>query len=291
MDIEYIREYLVMAQESNYTEAADKLFLSQSTLFKHIKALESELGVPLFEKTGRRIAITPYGKVFAEYAEQIVTLSNRCLSDIQKLKETESNLIELSADYRVQDIIRDFCYLNKGYVIHTHPGDAKKLLASGECSLALLLRGLETKEDEKLLEEFEWKDVGTESLAAVIPASHPLASRKSVTLKELEKEDIITVNTKYDLGVRLFEQNGLSPRVVMNALVGTEAAELVEDESGIAILHKKSIASKFEEDLIRLVDLDPPVNLTLSIAWRKGAHLTGAEKKFIDFLGEYFKDF
>ncbi len=291
MDIEYIREYLVMVQESNYTEAADKLYLSQSTLFKHIKTLENELGVPLFEKSGRRITITKYGKIFAGYANQIVNLANCCLADVQRLQETESNLLILASDYRIHDLIRDFCYMNKGYVVRTCAGDARKVLASGECSLAILLRGLETKEELKQMKEFEYRDVGSESLAAIIPKTHPLSSRTSVRIKELAHEDIISVNTKWDLGMRVFDRYDITPRVVMTALVGTEAIELVEDNSGIALLHKKSTAIRFNEDLISIVDLDPEVKLTLSVAWRKGETLTKAEQKFVRFVQSYFKDY
>lgn len=291
MDIEYIREYLVMVQESNYTEAADKLYLSQSTLFKHIKTLENELGVPLFEKSGRRITITKYGKVFAGYANQIVSLANCCLADIQKMQESENNLLILGADYRIHDLIRDFCYMNKGYTVRTCAGDARKLLASGESNLAILLRGLEREDEQKQMKEFEYLDVGSESLAAVIPRAHPLASRTSVRIEELAQENIIAINSKWDLGLRVFERKGITPRVVMTALVGTEAVELVQDNSGIALLHKKSTAIRFDEDLISIVDLDPPVNLTISVAWRKGETLTKTEQKFVRFVQDYFKDY
>ena len=68
MEIDYVNEFLVLAKVLNYSDAADRLFISQSSLFKHIKALETELGVPLFEKDGKFIVLSKYGMILWQIA-------------------------------------------------------------------------------------------------------------------------------------------------------------------------------------------------------------------------------
>lgn len=61
VDINFFREFAVLARTGSYSEAAEQLFLSQPSLSKHIKSAELELGQPLFRRTTRRIELTPFG--------------------------------------------------------------------------------------------------------------------------------------------------------------------------------------------------------------------------------------
>ena len=69
MEIEYIKEFVVLAETENYLEAAESLFISQSTLSKHIKIIEKELDVQLFDRTTRKVHLNKYGKMFLKYAK------------------------------------------------------------------------------------------------------------------------------------------------------------------------------------------------------------------------------
>lgn len=64
MEIEYICEFVVLAETCNYMEAADRLFVSQSALSRHIKALEEDLQVQLFDRSTRKVSLSPFGSLF-----------------------------------------------------------------------------------------------------------------------------------------------------------------------------------------------------------------------------------
>ena len=74
MNIDYLKEFVVLADTGNFSRAADALFLSQSSLSKHIKAMEQELAIPLFRRTTRRLELTEDGMSFLTYARQISRL-------------------------------------------------------------------------------------------------------------------------------------------------------------------------------------------------------------------------
>ena len=73
METAYLREFLVMSELCNYTAAANALFISQPTLYRHIKTLEAELGVLLFERQGKKIVLSRFGEMLIPHAQRILT--------------------------------------------------------------------------------------------------------------------------------------------------------------------------------------------------------------------------
>lgn len=71
MELRQLRYFLKAMELSNFTEAAQQLYISQSTLSQQIKQLEDELGMPLFNRIGKRVTITEAGLLFAEYADNL----------------------------------------------------------------------------------------------------------------------------------------------------------------------------------------------------------------------------
>ena len=72
MDIDLLQEFIVLAQSETFLKAADILYISQPTLSRHIKNLEEDLGVALFERTTRSSKLSKYGNMLLPYAKQIV---------------------------------------------------------------------------------------------------------------------------------------------------------------------------------------------------------------------------
>ena len=70
--LNHVKEFIALTKTENYLEAAENLFTSQSSLSKHIKSLEAELGTTLFDRTTRQVKLNEAGKVFLKYAQQLV---------------------------------------------------------------------------------------------------------------------------------------------------------------------------------------------------------------------------
>ena len=82
MDIQYICEFATLARLRNFQKAAKEMNISQATLTRHIKNLETELGILLFERTTRRVFLTEEGKRFMPYAIAIRDLHGKFVSDL-----------------------------------------------------------------------------------------------------------------------------------------------------------------------------------------------------------------
>ena len=74
MELSYIREFVVLAETGNYLEAADALFIAQSSLSRHIKSIELDLGSPLFDRTTRKVVLNGFGQAFLPYAKKMVEI-------------------------------------------------------------------------------------------------------------------------------------------------------------------------------------------------------------------------
>jgi len=112
MEINYLKEFVVLAQTGNFLEAADTLYSSQSTLSKHIKSMESELGVPLFDRTTRKVRISKYGQLLLPYAKQIIELHDEYTAILQTSLETDREIltvgsIHILAQYKITDIFAE----------------------------------------------------------------------------------------------------------------------------------------------------------------------------------------
>ena len=84
MNTENLKEFIVLAETKNFWEASERLYMNQSTLSKHIKSLENDLGVALFTRTTRRVELTNYGEIFLPYAKSVTRSEFEGISAIQR---------------------------------------------------------------------------------------------------------------------------------------------------------------------------------------------------------------
>lgn len=102
MELRQLRYFLKAKELLNFTEAANVLNISQSTLSQQIKQLEDELNVPLFNRIGKRITLTEAGKLFAEYALQSINRANEGLLLLQDLKNLNTGKITVGVIYSMR---------------------------------------------------------------------------------------------------------------------------------------------------------------------------------------------
>lgn len=89
MELRHLRYFLAVAKHLNFTRAAETLHMAQPPLSRQIKELEEEIGVPLFERQGRRISLSSAGEVFAERARQILAATGAAVVDSKRAARGE----------------------------------------------------------------------------------------------------------------------------------------------------------------------------------------------------------
>lgn len=289
MNIEYIREFVVLAETRNFNETAERLFTTQSTISKHLKQVETELGTPLFTRTSRSVKLNEAGTLFLPYARRILdtqyeytTALNNHLGNLSSSLTIGS--LPVMAQYRITDVIARFNQENRNISLHVLEAEASELiplLDEGTCELAF------TRESPELNDNFIRIPYSTDRLIALLPSSHPFsASRQTpLSLDLLRNEPLLFIKEKtflYELCIRSCEQAGFTPNVVFSSHRIENIIDLVRKEMGIALLMEKQIMSfNLPENAFTVASVTPDVTSQVSLIYRKDRKLSAAGQHFL----------
>lgn len=182
---------LKVYETGNYTRAAEKLSLTQPAVSQHIKQLERELNVAIFDRSGSKIAPTPEGRLIIQYAERVVSLYEslqQSLLDrrhaIDRLRvgithTSESNIVtQVLAKYTEQNA-------NMKITIQTDSiSNLYDMLKTYKIDIAIVEGGVSDPSINAIM-------LDTDCLVLAVSNDHPLAKRSMVTIEELKKERMI----------------------------------------------------------------------------------------------------
>jgi len=285
MEINYLKEFVVLARTGNFMEAAELLYSSQSTLSKHIKSMETELGVQLFDRTTRRVSISEYGQLLLPYAQQIVELQDKYTFVFQSKLEADRETLNLGtihglAQYRITDILVNFkksrpqSTLN---VLQASTGELIEMVRNGKCDLAFI-RDIENGENE-----FIKKPYATDSIIAVLPIAHPLANQKMIPLQVLADENFILGEPQtlpYILCMKACEQSGFEPRISYTDTELENQINLVAGGAGVSLAIKQLALYNYNPK-VAIVDVTPIVTTEISLCYLRSVKLSEAAKHFL----------
>ncbi len=193
MDIRNLRYFLAVAREENMTRAAELLHVTQPTLSKTLKALEDELGKKLFTRRSFSIRLTDEGMLLRDRAEDLVSMADKIEQEFMSLDEvTGGNLyFGLAESYQMRYLareIRRFKAAYPGLNYHITSGDTEQVtekLDKGLLDFAVICSELPDSRKYNYI-TFPEKDIW----GAVMPASHPLALKKAISVDDLIGEPL-----------------------------------------------------------------------------------------------------
>lgn len=281
-----MKEFAVLAEVENFLEASELLFISQSSLSKHIKSLEAELGAQLFDRSTRHVRITDVGSVFLEFAKQVTGLQVECAAKIRRLSTQELGsltigTIPIMAAYGITDLIATFRRQNPDFSVSLMEGDAalvKDALQRGDCDLAFVRdEGAEEPDFCKL-------PFASDSLAVVLPVNHRLAGRNTVRLDELATEDFLLLakgSLMHALSVKACQSSGFDPHVVFTGQRAENIIDLAGQGMGVGLLMRKAGRRLLSSRSV-LVAVTPAVTTYVKIYYPKDAALSVTARHFID---------
>ncbi len=290
MDMRQIRYFLTVADELNITRAAERLHLSQPPLSRALMELEEELGCTLIIRGKRHITLTPEGLALKRRGEQILALADITKTEIADVKKgisgtlylghVDSNGPSLAADW-ISSFKKE--YPNVTYNLWCGTvDDLTYRMKSGLLELAITMTPLNT-------EQLDGITVYSDTWAAIIPGSHPLAKNKkqTVTLKDIVDTDLI-ISSRHSREEEIrgwFEkQTGKEPRFIVKTAHSSNASKLVNQNIGIAIF-PASVAKNISADAdVVIKKLTPEVNVDYVLSWDKEKMPSALASKFIEHL-------
>ncbi len=218
MEIELLNEFLMLAKCLNYRNAAEKLYISQSVLSRHIQKLETILDVALFERDKHSVILTQAGQMFVKDAQSIIAEYNKALKHIDMSKKGMIGKLDITTSkticrYFVYDFLIGFekKYPHIQVTLNVEDRDLPHIqhIQSGRQDCAIVLNW--EKHHEKTLSGYTFFE---DPLYIVVPKNHPLANREHVLISQLANEKIISCNREdnthcFSFMEKLFSDNGL----------------------------------------------------------------------------------
>lgn len=307
MEINYFKEFVVLAETRNYWEASERLFLNQSTLSKHIKNLEQELGVELFARTTRKVELTEYGTALLPYAQTIANAQFDYSATLLNLKDQNKNILTIGsipviAQYNITSIFIDFRKRYPEYHYRICEDDTKELLQlllRKKCEL-VFLRETNITLSQNTFEKHEIVRIPymQDHLIAVLPNDHPLAGRQEITLRELQGEDFCFIKDgsfMYDVCRSACHEAGIIPNIVYDSHRLDNIFDMVTRGKCVALMMNKHGAHPIESDMsenppFSTVKITPTIMSQISLCYLKKAPLSRAARQFIDYFQNYIDE-
>ena len=289
MNLRTLRAFVEVVRQGGFSQAAEVVSLTQSSVSKAIKTLEGELGMPLLNRLGHRNELTAAGEIAYSRALVLLAEHNDLVAEINDLRGLKRGVLRIGlppvgcgvlfatmfATYRTRYPDIDIELTEYG------SKRLRECLEAGEVDLAALLLPID--------EGFDYQPVRNEPLMAVLPISHPLAQRKRIDFTDLADSPFILFEAGFALNAKILaacERKGVQPRVAARSGQIDFIVDLVSAGLGAAFL-PRMLAHKHQHPGIALIPLDEPhTDWHIALAWRASAHLPPAARAWLELAKE-----
>jgi len=272
MDIRKMRYFIMVAEELNFSRAAERLRMAQPPLSQEIRKLEEELGVQLFHRTKRLVELTDAGKIFLEGSQQTLLQLERTIKETQLAAEGKiGSLIIGFVDSTeiVIEVLNEFRErFPKIHLILREMTTEQQLKALYEKQIHIGF--IRSKQNNGILSS---EVCSEESLRLVLHQDHPFSSLSEIPLRMLIDEPFILFPRHmgpnfYDLIISYFWDHGVSLNVVQEAIQMQTIVNLVATGMGVSVV-PSSVESYKHPGVIykKIQESTPKVNLYIS--WRE----------------------
>ena len=295
MNINRLREFIVLSECLNYSKAANLLYLTQPVLSRHISDLEDRLGAQLFVRDTHKVQLTDIGEIAAAEFRSIIDAYDNAMKNIKSATDTANGYITVGIlSHAVKPFISNFINIFEALhpklevdYISSDLDDLTNKLIKGDLDLAFI-----THLSSSLNNDFDVKHITDDQLCIIIPPGHKFEEEDNITIKKMSKEPIITFTQDTNQAAAaahftLFERKKLTPTISKTVNNLDSALFYVEKGTGLFIIprHLSFIAG----DLTVKPIADETAVLPLHLVWKKSNTKT-AMKTFVREFSNFCKD-
>lgn len=293
MELRQLRYLVALDDERHFTRAAAREHIAQPALSQQIRRLEDELGLPLVDRTTRRVAITDAGQHLVARARRILAEVDAARAELEALSGMQTGRVTVGVMHTMGPVDISVALA----IYHQrHPGVELTVRENSSEELAEMLRVDEL--DLAFLsvtERIESHGLGlqqlvSEELVVVLPRDHPLGSRTELRMAELAGEQFIS----YREGARLREllvaaghHAGFEPSVMLESNESNRIRRLVQRGMGVAILPRSDAEGPGADVSVAKLS-DPELTRDITLAWREGRRQPPAAAEFLELSRETF---
>jgi DNA-binding transcriptional LysR family regulator len=284
MDLLQLRYFQAVARRQHLTRAAADLLVAQPSLSRTIARLEADLGVPLFERTGRRVHLNRFGDLFLAHVDRVLRELEDARIELADAAGEQRGSVALAAETLrpVTDLVARFRAQAPQVTLRLYQATAAAMvtqLRDGEIDLALASQPLAGS-------NLEFGELFSEEVLLAVPLSHPLAGRRrKVPIAELVDEPFATTRPgqwQRALLDQLFAPTGRTPIIACEGDEPPTIRALIAAGVGVGLLPTVSRITTDHPPVAWLRLDTSTARRTLRLYWRRDAYLSGTARRFRD---------
>lgn len=291
MELRQLQTFIQIAQMQSFSKTAEILGYSQSAVTVQIRQLESELGNRLFDRTGKKVVLTPQGKEFLEYANRILYEVHQAKSSMNDSEELKNPLhvgtIESLCTVKFPKIVRKFREEHPKVMLRITVDSPEKLIQMMEHNELDLIYILDTPRWKS-----NWNKVmeKAEPVLFVTNAEDELTAKKNLLLEDLLKNPFYLTEKNANYRLALDGQLALRHKELYPMLEISDTAfikKLLIRGGGVSFLPRFAVEEEIEKGKIASLDVkDIQITMYRQIFYHKNKFRTKEMDKFIEFALE-----
>lgn len=285
MELLQLKYFKDAAELENFSNAAKKNMVPQPSISYAIKKLEDELGVRLFDRTGRNIILNENGSYFYKQVSTILNTIDECKIHFSNIAQTEITIYIQDGDFFISPLTADFCFKNPN--THFKYSSVDEVLHSEKIPYDFTF--MQPICD---LSDYQYETMLEDEFIAIVPSNHPLCNKNEISLSELKNENFVglydTIPIRIMIDKYCMEKAGFIPNYVFKFHEDFATIHRVAQNGGVAILTKKYYLVHPDNN-VKMLSIKEKDFSKLLLAWPKDKILTPWEQNFVDFSKEWFK--
>ncbi len=250
MELRHLRYFVAVAEELNFTRAAEKLRLAQPSLTRQIHNLEDELGVRLLDRSRNQVSLTEEGRSFLVDARRLVALSLESVKSVQRFSRGESEQLNIGYLFKFNF---DLLPVTLASFYQTFPetsvnlfdmSPAEQLRALEARKIDLGFVGLRPPHANKNTAGLTWECVARHNVVVVLPETHPLAKKSKIKITDLKSLFFVAMSEQTHPGSRDWLSNicqgaGFTPRILQDVDLESGLMTFVAEGLGVTLAREQ----------------------------------------------------
>lgn len=288
MNLNQLYYFQAIARLQHYGKAAEQLNIAQPSLSKSMANLEEELGLYLFEKSGRNVVLTKYGQIFLGHVDAILSEVEAAEKKMKQLASPQEGHVDIAyvsplARHYIPHTVRQFLSLEKNRQI---------TFSFSQEMTSVMIAGLKAETYDVVFGSYVENEpalyfvpILTQEMIVIAPEGHPLSKLDSVSLEEIEPYPFVAYDRSSGLGIftrKILEQRQLHPAVVCESSDEHGIAELVAMDFGIALV--ADVNALREINVCRIPVKGEKIQHTVYMIYHKYRYLPPSVMSFISFI-------
>ncbi|MDE3181270.1 MAG: LysR family transcriptional regulator [Acidobacteriota bacterium] len=291
MDYDQLSSFLEVAKLQSFSRAAEKIYRTQPAISAQVRLLEQECGERLFDRSGKKVQLTPAGEILQRYAQKIIDLHKEALQAVAELNQTARGKLFIGANeatclYVLPKTFARFKELYPLVQISIYRNFSHKILQKvqeGAVEIGVVTLPCSGN-------NLEVMPISRDEVRVVVPSGHPLARSRSVTVEEVANYPLILPKTGHTRVVldRLLRDYREHVQISMELASVETIKKFVGAGLGISLISRSYAQPEVAAGLLKLIPLEgQKLFRELGLVYRRDRHLSLPAKVFIEAVREF----